>query len=306
MKNISKLKDKKSKFIQLNTHKIKLLFIMKYLTITLFTILIIVSCQNNDHEIYPKKYIFSDIVYGEIKTYTNSGEKNDAEKINLFLKNFRTDNGSGYVIGQNSSLNIYEKTSTNIPFRRYDRIELISESKATITTNDTTILFDLIRKDGMLYFQSLDIISGKRDIENEIMVTGNLYIKKQNITSNYMGTPYYNEKVKFHPIYIDTITHDGISGQFTYYQYKPCIYAVEKNDEIQILYTSFVESNLIPITVPIELSSDGYYYERYFGIVQNIQNEFNQDYLLSYKTDNILRKDTIVYKTNKIIFKEDK
>jgi hypothetical protein len=57
--------------------------------------------------------------------------------------------------------------------------------------------------------------------------------------------------------------------------FKPCIYATETKDEIQISYTCYVESNIIPIYVSKDLVPEGYYYELYSGAVQNIQNDFN-------------------------------
>ena len=105
-------------------------------------------------------------------------------------------------------------------------------------------------------------------------------------------------------IYVDTVEHYGIGGIWLELKYKPCIYAIERNDEIQISYTSYVERIMTPIMVPIDLAVEGFYYDVNFGAVQNIQNDFNQDYLLSYKTDDYLRRDTIVYKTNTIIFKK--
>jgi hypothetical protein len=284
---------------------------MKKIFISSCTLLIIVSiitsCEKENYEAYPsekeiyeaypKKYVFTDIIYGEVNSYTNSGNKNEPDKIYSFLENFRSNiwGGTGYIRVTGSLLNIYEEQSTNIPFNLNDEIELISESKAKITSNDTVIIFDIIRKDGILYFQSLDTISGYRDITD----TDNrpYYIK-----------PYYywNEKLKNTPLYIDTAVVTGIGGSITFYRYKPCIYALERKNEIQISYTCYIEKNMIPIRISTDLVPEGYYYEKYFGAVQNIQNDFNPGYLLSYKMGDNLRKDTIVYKTNAIIFKKTK
>ena len=257
-------------------------------------LIIIVSCKKDDSDTYPKKYVFNNIVYGEVNTHTNSGDKNDIGNINSFLENFPINYGTGYLYGWSGSaslLNIYEEQSANIPFKLHDEIELLSESTAKITSNDTIIYFDLIRKNGILYFQSLDIISGKIDIG------------EPDNRPYYMKPVYsWDEKLKYSPLHVDTVVMTGAGGLNIYYKYKPCIYVVETKNEIQISYTSYVESNLIPWYVSEDLIPEGYYYDRYFGAVRNLQNDFNQDYLSSYVTDDNLKKDTIVYKTNKVVF----
>jgi hypothetical protein len=140
---------------------------MKHQNKILILILAVMSCKNDDNDTYPVKFIFTDISYGEVKTYTNSGDKNDPYKINSFLENYRANkkmSGTRYILVTGSLLNIFEKQTTNIPFKLDDEIELISESKAKITSNDTVIYFDLIRKNGVLYFQSLDSTTGIGDI----------------------------------------------------------------------------------------------------------------------------------------------
>jgi len=260
----------------------------------LITVSIIVSCEKERDETYPQKYVFTDIIYGEVNSYTNSGDKNEPDKIYSFLEDFKKPwfSGSGYVTGFTGSLlAIYNEQPTNIPFNFFDEIELISDSKAKITSNDTIINFDVIRKNGILYFQSLDTM-GWRDITEPD-------------NRPYYLKPFYfwNEKLKYSPINVDTVEHYGISGFWLELKYEPCIYAIERKDEIQISYTSYVERTMTPIYWS---DDDGFYYDVNFGAVQNIQNGFNQDYLLSYKTDDSLRRDTIVYKTNTIIFKKVK
>ncbi|MCL2133147.1 MAG: hypothetical protein FWH39_02235 [Bacteroidales bacterium] len=254
---------------------------------------IIVSCEKENYEIYPKKYIFTDIIYGEVNTYTNSGNINEPDKIYSFLENFRMNNrmygSSGYTLVTGSLLNIYEDQPTNIPFKLYDEIELISNSQAKITSNDTVIHFDVIRKNGILHFQSFDIIIGSRDIFEPD--SRPYYIK-----------PYYgwSEKLKYSPLYIDTVKIWGVGGGILRYDFKPCIYAIEIKDGIQISYTCYVERTMMHIDV----GTEGFYYHSNHGALQNVQNDFNRDYLLSYKADDNLRRDTIVYKTNTIIFKK--
>lgn len=270
---------------------------MKYLRKILILIITVtvLSCKNEDNVTYPVKFIFSDISNGEVKTYTNSGDKNNLYEINSFLENYRTDknmSGERSILVKGSLLNIFEKQTTNIPFKLNDEIELISESKAKITSNDTVIYFDLIRKNGVLYFQSLDSTMGIRDINEPD-------------NRPYYLKPFYiwNKKVKYSPIQIDTITVQGTGSFIQKLLFKPCIYATETKEEIQISYTCYVESNIIPIYVSQDLVPEGYYYELHSAAVQNIQNDFDQDYLKTYLNKDALRKDTIVYKTNKVIFK---
>jgi hypothetical protein len=254
-----------------------------------------ISCKNDDNDIYPVKFVFSDISFGEVKTYTNSGDKNDPYKINSFLENYRVDkkmSGTRFIRVTGSLLNIFENQTINIPFKLNDEIELISESKAKITSNDTVIYFDLIRKNGVLYFQSLDSTTGIRDLSEPD-------------NRPYYLKPFYlwNEKLKYSPIQIDTFTVNGTGYAEQKLLFKPCIYATESKDEIQISYTCYVESNLIPVYTSKDLVPEGYYYELHSEADQNIQNDFNQDYLQTFQNDDKLKKDTIVYKTNKVIFK---
>ena len=271
--------------------KMNRVFINIFYTI-LIMVSIIVSCEK-EKESYPKKYVFTDIIYGKVNTYTNSGNINDPDKINSFLENFRINNwlfgSSGGTFVAGSLLNIYEEKPTNIPFKLYDEIELISNSKAKITSNDTVIYFDIIQKNGILYFQSLDIILGSRDI-----------FEPDN--RPYYIKPFYtwSEQLKYSPLYIDTVKLHGIYGISTRYDFKPCIYAIQRKDEIQISYTCYIERTMMYI----DLGTEGFYYHSNHNAFQNVQNDFNQDYLLSYKTDDNLNRDTIVYKTNTVIFKK--
>ena len=255
-------------------------------------LIIIVSCKKDDSDTYPKKYVFNDIVYGEVKAYTNLGDNNDADDINSFIENFHLNFGVGYYFwGTKSFLDLYKEQSTNIPFKLHDEIEITSESRAKITSNDTIIYFDLIRKNGILYFQSLDTIKGMRNIS------------EPDNRPYYMKPIYtWDEKLKYSTLCVDTVVVAGAGGLMRYYNYKPCIFAIETKNEIQISYTSYIESNFIPMYVPDDLEPDGYYYQRHFEAIQNIQNDFNQDYLSSYITDDNLKRDTIVYKTNKVVF----
>ena len=156
----------------------------------LITVSIIVSCEKESDETYPQKYVFTDIIYGEVNSYTNSGDKNEPDKIYSFLENFRMSMRSGYVTGFTGSLlAIYNEQPTNIPFNFFDEIELISNSKAKITSNDTIINFDIIRKNGILYFQSLDTISNWRDITE--LDNRPYYLKP---------VYFWDEKLKYSPI----------------------------------------------------------------------------------------------------------
>ena len=259
----------------------------------LMIISIIVSCKKESSETYPKKYVCTDIIYGEVNTYTNSGDKNEPDKIYSFLENFGINNwmlyhSSGYNLVTGSLLNIYEDQLINMPFKLFDEIELISNSRAKITSNDTIINFDIIRKDGILYFQSLDTIPGR------------IYLGEPDNRPYYMKPSYYwNEKLKYSPIHVDTVFTAGIGGSGYYFKYKPCIYAKENKDEIQISYTCYVEKNMIRFDW-----GDDDFYDSNYDAVQNIQNDFNKNYLLSYKIDENFRRDTIVYKTNTVIFKK--
>jgi hypothetical protein len=254
-----------------------------------------VSCEKANDEIYPKKYVFSHIVYGKVNSYTNSGDINEPDKIYSFLENFRRNTwlygSTGYILLSGSLLNIYEEEPANIPFKLDDEIELLSNSKAKITSNDTVIYFDIIRKNGVLYFQSSDIILGSR------------YIDEPDNRPYYMK-PFYiwDKKLKYSPLYIDTVEISSGTGVSIRYDIKPCIYAVEKKDEIHISYTCYVEKTMALIKVGVD--GEYSYYSAYHAAVQNVQNDFSQDYLHLYRHDSNLKKDTIVYKTNTIIFKK--
>ncbi|MCL2073588.1 MAG: hypothetical protein FWH18_06695 [Marinilabiliaceae bacterium] len=252
----------------------------------LFIICIFISCQKDNYE----KYVFNDIVFGEVKAYTNSGEIIESQIIIEFLENFKNNDGKN-IFQIESKIKIYENITTNIPFNFNDEIEFISEKKAKISSNDTIIYFDVISKDEILYFQSQDTIDTMRDIF------------APDDRPYYMKPVYYfNEKLKYAPLYIDTISNYSPGGFFTYFRFKPCIYLTKTKNEIYLSYTSYIELNKIPVYIDDGSGQEIYYYNIIIDAVQNIQNEFNEEYLNKYKTEDKLRSDTIVYKTNKIIF----
>ena len=263
---------------------------MKYLKkVIILTIVLLAttSCENEDND-YPKVFVFSNINRGDVKAYTNSGQINSSNEIDLFLESAakrNTGNWSILGIDKNSLPNIFDD-QLNIHYRGNDKIEIMSKTKARITSNDTVIYFDLIHRDGFLYFQSIDTpLTYGRDLS------------EPDDRPYYMKPVYFwDEPLKHYPVYTDTVNIMGITGNIKRISFKPCIYAVETKNDIQISYLSYVESTTF-------FFDDWDYYNLSLTAVRNIQNDINQDYILTYRNNIAPRSDTIIYQTNKVVFK---
>lgn len=106
-----------------------------FLPLTLIFSIIIFSCEKDDN--YPKKYSLDAFSVGQLRVYTNTGEITELNTINNF------------VAGQEDYFwpAGYSDEIWGI------EIELISESSAKLSNSETTVYFDLVRNNGLLYFQ---------------------------------------------------------------------------------------------------------------------------------------------------------
>jgi len=114
----------------------------------LLFLLLLVSCGKND---YPKFYAFDSFAVGEITGYTNTGKIKDQEVVDNFIE------GKEDYFWQED----HQSGDWQI------EIEFISESKARIYDDVTTMYFDVIRDNGVVYFQFEDTVSTFASVTNE-------------------------------------------------------------------------------------------------------------------------------------------
>ena len=143
------------------------------------------------------------------------------------------------------------------------QIELLSDSKARIIFETDSVLdFITTRKNGVLYLELPDTLMTLSNPTNCLL--------------------------KYQPLYLVSLPPS--LGSHTVFV--PCIYAIEKGNEIYIPLVSYIES---------------IYYENGFIMssrgLGNYNNEFNTGYLHSLSTFNLI--DTLAYQNNKIIFVEE-
>lgn len=171
---------------------------------------------------YPKKYVFDSYCKGAIKAYTKSGEITDTLMINDFIaekKDFFWH--STFQFGDCQM-----------------EIEIINDTTAKISDGDT-IYCDLIRKNGIVYFQS------------------------KNGMKIYQGS-LTDERFKYSPLYIRDFPVT-IGGGFLFI---PCDFIIESNGELHMPYVSYLEK--------IYGSTGDFLSSEARG---NFQNVFNTNYL---------------------------
>ena len=107
----------------------------------IWTMLFVFSSCEKDKD-FPKRYVFDSFYSGDLKAYTKTGEITDE----LAIKNF--------IEGQNEYFwqSDHQSNDWNV------EIEIISDTKARISDSDTSIFYDLIRQNGIVYFQFADIV----------------------------------------------------------------------------------------------------------------------------------------------------
>jgi hypothetical protein len=176
-------------------------YLFRIISLVIFFILIY-SCEKENE--FPKKFTQYSYLPGEIKAFTNSGEVKNSDIINSFINGFE---------------NYFWKVPVafeNVAFE----IELLSEKKARIIlletrmilNSDSIINFNIIRKNGILYFQSQDTTFSHSDLTNE--------------------------RFRYFPLFMTTIPGStGFQGSI----YLPCIYAIEINGEIRLPFASYIE-----------------------------------------------------------------
>ena len=216
--------------------------IKQFLSFT-FISLLVVSCEKDNE--YPRKYIFSVLIAGNLKAYTKTGEISNLQTIDKFIVEHKdyfweTDYKSNDWVGE---------------------IEIISETKAKVFNSDTTIYYDLIHKNGIIYFQ----------LKDTLFSPGSLI----------------NERFKYSPLYIQSSS--GAIG--TSYRFIPCFYMIEANNELQIPILSYVEK---------EYDNNGNHLsEKGLGNYNNVFNTdyLNSIKNNSYITDTIVyQENKVVYR----------
>lgn len=167
---------------------------IKLVTIAWVMLLAFSSCEKDKD--FPKKYVFDSFYTGDLKAFTNTGEITDQLKINDFIEE---QNEHFWQSG-------YQSNNWQV------EIEILSESKARIYDSDTSIYFDLVRKNGIIYFQFADMM-----------------ISHSALT---------DERLKYSPLFVQSEpTPGGVSSL-----YLPCYYIIESNGELHVPFVSYVET----------------------------------------------------------------
>jgi hypothetical protein len=193
------------------------LILLAFCTFCLF------SCQKENE--YPRRFKGDSYVIGEIRGFSKFGEI----KYNSVINNF---------ISESKDFFWQEGTASSDDWNI--EIEILSESRARmITKSDSPIIFNLARKDGILYFEFPDTA-----------VITNFY-------SNELGrlSPLYMENILIYPGYSIT-------------KFIGCIYASESESEIKFPVMSYMERTYN--------TNDEILYSR---AGRNINNYFNISYL---------------------------
>jgi hypothetical protein len=157
------------------------------------TLLIFSTCEKDND--FPKKYVFDSFYSGDLMAYTKTGEITDELTIENFIK------------GQNENLWPLDNQTNDWNVE----ITIISDTKARISDSDTSILYDLIRQNGIIYFQFTDTM-----------------ISHSTLT---------NERLKYSPLFVQS--YPGMSGIPGIYM--PCYYFIESNGEIHLPIVSYIE-----------------------------------------------------------------
>jgi hypothetical protein len=144
---------------------------------------------------FPKRYVLDSFHVGVLKAYTNSGEITDELKIREF------------IMGQDDLFWQIGYQSVDLQII----IEIISETKAKISSTDTLIYYDIIRENGIMYFQFSDTLVSYGSLKND--------------------------RLMYSPLYIQS--NPGITGIPSLYI--PCYYIIESKGELHIPMVSYIE-----------------------------------------------------------------
>ena len=228
----------------MDTKKYKIIVIIGLL------LLIFTSCEKSSVD-FPRSYVFDSSRTGEINVYTNSGKVTDQQSINKSISGYEQ---VFWKPGHQTNYGITE-------------IDILSESKAKVVSTDTTRYFDLIHKNGIIYFQAHDTVIGN---------------------DGFGLFDIIRERTKYSPLFIKPVAESIGIG----YSIIPCLYIAQSNHELQIPIMSFIEKNY---------GNNGDLISKY-GI-GSINNVINPDYLNKIRNDPYMI-DTIICQDNKVIFKE--
>jgi hypothetical protein len=194
---------------------------------------------------YPKKYVFDSYCKGALKAHTISGVITDTLMINDFIaekKDFFWH--STFKFGDCQM-----------------EIEVINDTTAKITDGDT-IYCDLIRKNGIVYFQS----------KNGIM---------------YFNGHLLDERFKYSPLYIREYPFTIGGG----YGIIPCYYFIESNGELHLPYVSYLEK-IYSSTGDLSYDARGNYQNVFnTSYLSKVQNSGSLIDTIVYQDNNVIFKE---------------
>lgn len=161
--------------------------------IFLYTLIIFAASCERDIVQPEKKYTASTQITGDINGITNTGIISDHTTIKTFL-----DIHSGYFWSHD--------------YHYEDHLEVsVNDNKGKMIFEDTTILYDVIRKNGVLYFQSKDTVCIAGDISADRWKYAPLYFKRETVAGTLMA------------------------------KFLPCYYFIEAGNELHMPLVSFVQ-----------------------------------------------------------------
>jgi hypothetical protein len=191
---------------------------------------------------FPKKYIFDSYYLGALKGYSKTGEITDILRINGFITEKKE------LFWQSD----YQSNDWHL------EIEIISDTTAKISDSDTTLYYNLIRKNGIVYLQSTDTIW-------------------------ICDRSFLDSRFKYFPLYLQEYpTTLGIPGVYT-----PCIYIIESNGELHIPFVSYLQKCYNSTgDFSFELVKGNYnnvFNTAFFSHIQNGDTIVYQDNMMIYK-----------------------
>jgi hypothetical protein len=236
---------------------------MRRIKLLLFVALVLtaISCSKKDE--YPRKFIRSEFLNGEVKMFTKTGKVTDRQVIDQFVERVK----DFALNSSNPPVNVYSFDDASFMMNHYNmEITLTSDTEGIITiiSNDyQPINFYLTKKNDYYLISMSDTVVDYNYIENP----------------KYTGRPEIVERIP-RPMGLDIV------------KYLMPIYIKKNDDEILVCVVSYMERSY---------STDSQLVSQ--AISAPINNLINNDYLLFIQNPSYNLIDTMAYKESYIVFK---
>jgi hypothetical protein len=236
---------------------------MQSIKLVLFMALVLTafSCSKKDE--YPRKYVRSEFLNGEVKMFTKGGKVADKQEIDEFVERVK----KFALNSSNPPANVYSFDDASFMMHHYNiEITLTSDTEGIISiiSNDyQPVNFNLIKKDDYYLISMSDTVVDYNYVENP----------------KYKCSPEIVERIPL-PMALDIV------------KYLMPIYIKVDDDEILICVVSYMERNY-----SIENNLIGQ------TISWPINNMINNDYLMFIQNPSYNLIDTLAFKESYIVFK---